>query len=213
MKHAEIYHVPQHPDLRARLTRDVPAIAIAEVNWPGTDLPRLSACCRIGYDNTRLLLAFEVEERQFRANEPEDNGRVWEDSCVEFFIQPGDPGEGYYNFECNAIGTLLLAHGTDRHDREPAPREVLASIPRETRVEVTRQNEEALYRWSLLLAIPFTALFRHRFTPQTGKTVLANFYKCGDKLPFPHFLSWNPVTAATPDFHRPECFGRLSFQP
>ena len=33
----------------------------------------------------------------------------------------------------------------------------------------------------------------------------ANFYKCGDKLPVPHFLSWKPINVPAPDFHLP-CF-------
>ena len=40
----------------------------------------------------------------------------------------------------------------------------------------------------------------------------ANFYKCGDDTTKPHFLSWNPVKAPKPDFHRPEQFGVLNFQ-
>jgi hypothetical protein len=40
----------------------------------------------------------------------------------------------------------------------------------------------------------------------------ANFYKCGDDTSKRHYLSWNPVKTAKPDFHRPEYFGILNFQ-
>jgi hypothetical protein len=40
----------------------------------------------------------------------------------------------------------------------------------------------------------------------------ANFYKCGDELPTPHFLSWNPIEWKEPSFHRPEQFGKLIFE-
>jgi hypothetical protein len=197
---------------RERLALVAPAIDIAHEGWPDGNPAAALARFRVGYEDDRLVVAFEVEERQFRADEREDNGRVWEDSCVECFLQPGGDG-GYYNLECNATGTLLLAHGNDRHGREHAPREVLATIAREARLEVTRRDGEALYRWSLLLVIPRAAFFRHRFAPRPGETARANFYKCGDKLPRPHFLAWNPVVADAPDFHRPECFGRLTFLP
>lgn len=40
----------------------------------------------------------------------------------------------------------------------------------------------------------------------------ANFYKCGDKLQTPHFLSWNPINLEKPNFHCPEFFGTLNFE-
>ena len=36
-----------------------------------------------------------------------------------------------------------------------------------------------------------------------------NFYKCGDETEFPHYGMWSEAVSDTPDFHRPECFGRL----
>jgi len=45
-----------------------------------------------------------------------------------------------------------------------------------------------------------------------GKTMRANFYKCGDKLQTPHFLSWAPIDLPKPKFHCPEFFGELVFE-
>ena len=44
-----------------------------------------------------------------------------------------------------------------------------------------------------------------------GKTFRANFYKCGDMLSVPHYVTWNPVGTPKPDYHRPEYFGELKF--
>ena len=44
------------------------------------------------------------------------------------------------------------------------------------------------------------------------KEIKANFYKCGDELQTPHFLSWNPIQIEQPDFHRPDFFGTLEFE-
>ncbi|MDR0765477.1 MAG: hypothetical protein LBF09_00880 [Odoribacteraceae bacterium] len=211
MKHENVYRYGEGLPFKGQ-ARFTPAIEIDELNWPMQYPSRPFARVKIGYDAARLFLSFDVKEDLFRANVQEDNGRVWEDSCVEFFFQPGGDG-GYYNLECNAIGTLLLAHGHDRHGREQAPPWALAAITRQAPVQVRRQEGKALYCWSLALAIPFTSFFRHRLSPRPGDTARANFYKCGDKLPVPHFLSWNPVRSASPDFHRPVDFGILSFQP
>jgi hypothetical protein len=35
------------------------------------------------------------------------NQQVYEDSCVEFFVAPSNDGI-YFNFEFNAIGTILM---------------------------------------------------------------------------------------------------------
>ena len=41
----------------------------------------------------------------------------------------------------------------------------------------------------------------------------ANFYKCGDLTAHTHFLSWSPIDAPKPDFHRPDFFGTLELAP
>jgi hypothetical protein len=59
--------------------------------------------------------------------------------------------------------------------------------------------------WWLEMEVPF-ALLGAEGTPNTLR---ANLYKCGDLLRTPHYLSWSPIEAAKPDFHRPEQFGTL----
>ena len=44
-----------------------------------------------------------------------------------------------------------------------------------------------------------------------GVCATANFYKCGDDLPEPHFVSWNKIEAPTPNFHLPKYFGEIEF--
>ena len=59
----------------------------------------------------------------------ENNSPVWEDSCVEFFVQI--PGEKYYyNFEFNCIGTALAARRTGREDAEHFSADKMAKIKR-----------------------------------------------------------------------------------
>ena len=42
-----------------------------------------------------------------------------------------------------------------------------------------------------------------------GQKVRGNIYKCGDKLPVPHFISWSPISTPAPDFHCPRFFGEM----
>jgi hypothetical protein len=153
-----------------------------------------------------------VEEPQVRAVNTEFNSPVWEDSCVEFFLA-FDEDDGYYNFEINAIGTVLGAFGKDRHLRLPLPDSFLERI--ETAPSLGRKPIESLDEqttWEMQLVIPMETFHFSTLKTLSGVDALANFYKCGDKLKHPHFLSWKPVLTSTPDFHTPRFFGQLSFQ-
>ncbi len=66
--------------------------------------------------------------------------------------------------------------------------------------------------WWLIIAIPASALFMHKFHSWDGIKAKANVYKCGDNLSKPHFLSWNPIHHPTPNFHLPEFFGTLELE-
>ena len=167
---------------------------------------------RLAHTGDSLLLHFKVREASVRAAAPADNGRVWEDSCVEFFSMPAGDGV-YYNLECNCAGTLLVGAGAAREGRQRAPQEVLdrvqrwASLGREPFAE-----RVGTCSWEVALVIPLDTFFLHQLDSLAGRTVRANFYKCGDKLQTPHFLSWNPIQLPKPDFHCPQFFGTLHFE-
>ena len=65
--------------------------------------------------------------------------------------------------------------------------------------------------WELALSLPYTLFQGTVLSPKPGDTMHGNFYKCGDELPEPHFLSWHPIHTPQPDFHRPDWFGELIF--
>lgn len=186
-------------------------VSIDRVNWESYPYkPKVSF--RIAHTEDAVLLHYKVREASVRAKYGEDNGSVWTDSCVEFFSIPaGD--EIYYNIECNCIGTILVGAGHERNGRQHAPKEVIAQIQRWSslgREPFAERIEET--DWEVALIIPYKVFFLHQIASLDGKTVKANFYKCGDELQTPHFLSWNPIPVEQPDFHRPACFGTLEFE-
>lgn len=68
--------------------------------------------------------------------------------------------------------------------------------------------------WEITYQIPYS--FIRRFFPEfeavPGKTIWANFYKCGDLTRNPHYLAWNPITRKGEClFHTPEEFRLLQF--
>jgi hypothetical protein len=119
----------------------------------------------------------------------------------------------YYNVECNCTGKLLVAAGKGRNERQPAPAEVMQAIDRWASLGTepfdTRQEPT---KWELALRVPVTTFFMHKFNGFDGLAAKGNVYKCGDCLPVPHFISWNPIRTVNPDFHRPDFFGQINFE-
>ena len=184
-------------------------VTIDTVNW--NDYPYKPAVrFRIVHTGTEILIHYQVKEASVRAVAQGDDGRVWEDSCTEFFVSP-EGNDFYYNFECNCIGRLLL-HGGVAGDRPAASPEVMSSIKRWSSLG-SEPFEERVGEcsWESALIIPASALFRHQIEKLDGLEMRANFYKCGDLLQTPHFLSWNAIQLPEPKFHCPEFFGILNF--
>lgn len=182
---------------------------VENINWP-KEFPYCPEMqFGIAHTGEEFLIHYCVEEQSVRAVAQKDNDNVWEDSCAEFFISPAADGL-YYNIECNCAGTLLLGVGEGRNNRQLAVPEITRQIDRWAslgRTPFDTRNQPT--RWELALRIPYTVFFRHNITSLDGLTLKGNFYKCGDKLPVPHFISWNPIGTPTPDFHCPQFFGKL----
>ena len=185
--------------------------AIACVNW--AEFPyQPEVKFRAVHTGDAILLHYQVTEASVRAVAAADDGRVWEDACVEFFLSP-EGNDFYYNFECNCATKLLLHGGPAGGERPTASEEVLKSVKRWSSLG-TEPFEERVGEctWEVALVIPASAIFRHEIETFNGKTMRANFYKCGDKLQTPHFLSWAPIELPKPKFHCPEFFGEIVFE-
>jgi hypothetical protein len=191
----------------ADLFSQVKPIKLTYEPWPSAfDRPEVTF--NIGYGDDAIFLAFCVKEKHFKATYQQTNDPVYKDSCVEFFIGFDDDGT-YYNFEFNAIGTALVGYGLPGN-RELLPALLISDIKR------AASNKTVLggslpFEWELRLTIPFSLFYKHSISTLKGKTCLANFYKCGDELPEPHFLCWNNIIADKPDFHLPQYFNKLLF--
>ena len=185
--------------------------AIACVNW--AEYPyQPDVKFRAAHTGDAILLHYQVTEASVRAVALADDGKVWEDACVEFFLSP-EGNDFYYNFECNCAAKLLLHGGPAGGERPTASEEVLKSVKRWASLG-TEPFEERVGEctWEVALVIPVSAIFRHEIADLNGKTMRANFYKCGDLLQTPHFLSWAPIELPKPKFHCPEFFGELTFE-
>jgi hypothetical protein len=179
------------------------------INWKKFSYkPEVKLFC--AYTEKEILLKYIVAEKNILALHTDINAPVFEDSCVEFFISPGNGF--YYNFEFNCIGNKNVGYGRQREGRTMLSDSNISTI----RTFSSLGNEGFNLRklsvpWQLTIAIPFNIFSENEFRNPQGKTFNVNFYKCGDNLPDPHYLSWNPIGLSSPDFHRPEFFGEMIF--
>jgi len=201
---------PRLEDISARLDEQKEKLLIDAINWKEYNY-KPEVILSIAYSDHELFLKYLIKENYFKAEKTDSNQMVCEDSCVEFFVSPQDDGI-YYNMEFNAIGTCLFGAGTDRASNERVKPEIISKIRRLTtagRKPITGRSGE--FVWAITIAIPFDVFFLHQIKNLNGKTFRVNFYKCGDKLEVPHYVTWNPVGTEKPDFHQSEHFGLLKF--
>jgi hypothetical protein len=204
-----IQKVPACPGALPDSGKDHGLHELGHQNWVSVE--GIRASFDIWHDGSSILLKYYVLEKQVRAVNTENNSAVWEDSCVEFFLMPAGESN-YYNFEFNAIGTVLAAFGSNRHHRTPLPAKSLKAV--ETYPSLGRKPIVDLpgpVAWTLEARIPAGLLARSQSVNLSGLKARGNFYKCGDRLKEPHFLSWKPVLTGRPDFHSPQFFGDLEF--
>ena len=166
----------------------------------------------IGYNEKNFYLIYWVRENYVKATHKKINEPVYEDSCVEFFISFDNVH--YYNFEFNCIGNVLGQYGTGRNNRAFIEEDVLKEIVTEPSLGKNLIDiVDRKTNWSIAITIP-KKIFNFSETEWENVNVIkCNFYKCGDKLAHPHYLSWSPVKTGSPDFHRMEYFGELKLAP
>lgn len=116
----------------------------------------------------------------------------------------------YYNIEFNLLGTCMAGYGAGRENRKSLSKAIIEEIKTYSQIK-NKHIDQAEYHWQLTLIIPISFFFQHTLNALKGITAKANFFKCGDELPEPHFLAWNPIKYDKPEFHLPAFFGEVHF--
>ncbi|PSR52311.1 hypothetical protein AHMF7605_01630 [Adhaeribacter arboris] len=211
-------HVPFLP-LEAKITNinavsqtldRLPRQVMAVQPWPAfTYQPEVKFT--VAHNFTGVFLKYYVTEEFVRISHFNPNDLVYQDSCVEFFISFGKD-LNYYNLEFNALGVCRAGYGPDRENRillEPTQLNCIQTNTTLSRLDTTNKQN---FHWQLTVVIPVSIFRHHRIASLNGMKAKGNFYKCGDDLPQPHFLSWNYIQAPHPNFHLPAYFGDIFFE-
>lgn len=192
----------------------------AECFHPQSSEHRPTTNVRLLYDAAHLYGIFQVRDRYVLCKRRQYQEPVYRDACVEFFVQPR-PEKGYFNFEMNCCGTLLLRYVEDPARTQdgglakstPVPPELASGLIIHGSLDgpITEEIAEETW-WYVSFAIPLSLLetFVGALGDPAGQTWRGNFYKCADDSSHPHWASWAPIGEKL-NFHQPEAFGTLRF--
>lgn len=174
----------------------------------GTDAAKtdVRAWCKLCYNEDGIYLHFRAREREIRSEERGALAAPCNDSCMEFFFCPMEDDRHYFNIEMNPDCAIYFGYGTSIAD-------LIRLCPEEENINeiFDTHAERTADGWTLTYRVP-TALVRRffaDFTPESGKRLRANCYKCADKTSHPHWLSWNPVCNPIGKFHCRDDFGEM----
>ncbi len=182
----------------------IPSVDIDNLLWtPPVDITAKAQIC---YDDEALYVRLTAKEADIRAEGTGPLDAPCEDSCLEFFFSPCEGDNRYFNIEFNPNCCMYLGIGTSMDD-------LVRLIP-EGPNPLSPKADRTADGWEITYQVPFS--FIKRFFPEfeaaSGKTMRANFFKCGDLTVKEHYFSWNKVTSEIPAFHRTCDFGMLEFK-
>lgn len=142
----------------------------------------------------RTITVFEDAERNGRRDE------LWDRDVAEVFLQPPElSGKHYKEFEVSPNGFWIDL------DITPEGKRFL-----ESGLYCRAKVADSIKTWKAQLAIPVSSLTRDF---DSGKPWRVNFYRVEGPTEPRFYSAWQPTGTAVPNFHVPEAFGRLVFEP
>ena len=142
----------------------------------------------------RVITVFDDSDSKGRRD------RLWDRDVAEVFLQP-DPSHlrCYKEFEVSPNGfwiDLEIANGALQHIKSGLQR----------RISIDRTAK----KWTAELAVPMKSLAQH-FDPTSVWRV--NFFRVEGPAEPRFYSAWQPTNTPQPNFHVPERFGFLQFEP
>ena len=153
-------------------------------------------------DDTSVYVAVECHEPRLmglKAKTPWRDGAVWQDDCIEVFLDPSGKGRYYHQVMVNSRGTIFDMHAADFGLVKS--RLWNGAFLAGSEVDTERSV------WRVELCIPFGALVLGDAAGATWLWNVARERHAGGSL---ELSSWSPLRR---NFHQPLRFGSLSGMP
>lgn len=181
-------------------------IKLSNTKWGYNDYTN-DVFAQISRDDEGFFVKFTVYEKNPLREKTENFQFVHEDSCVELFANFNpEKSDWYINFEVNANGVINFAFHKDRHTKKELTPEDAKSLG------ITAEVYDDFWTASYKIKYDFIKKYYPEFMAEDCSYIKGNIYKCGDKTPVEHYLSYFEVGCEKPDFHRPEYFGKFKVE-
>ena len=222
MADASINRQPRRPPMIGEPWVEAPPFPICHRPWEtavhenATVIAPLAGTARLQWHADALYCQFHVADRYQIGLTTTMHGPVWEDSCVELFVNPTpEDGDEYLNLEINCLGTIRAGYGPSRAERSLLDSDLVSQIHVITsiRERPKRPDPDRDRTWWLVARVPRAVLEEATGSPITvtgTSTWLGNLHCCRER-DAPSFVTWAPIDTPAPDFHQPTCFRTLSF--
>ena len=162
------------------------------------------------WDDEALYVAFRAYDPHISAVHTERDDPVSRDDCVEVFIAPDTADVSiYYNFEFNALGTILDRSPRDGRSSGWNAEGLRVAI----QIDGTLNDEtDTDSLWTTEIAIPFDTFegFAPRLPPEDGDLWRLNLYRTGGAVNL-QYITWSDTGTEKPQFHAPQGFGVVRF--
>ncbi len=193
--------------------------------------PRFKTRMKMLWDDEYLYFAAELEEPHVWGTLTEKNDIIYRDNDFEIFIDPDGDRQNYYEFEINALGTIMeLTMNKPYHEKGKYTLGTnLTGLKSAVHVDGTLNDPGDIDRgWSVEVAIPWKDLERFArimpTPPEAGDAWRINFSRVqwkheivdGKYVKVPKEKSvednwvWSPIGRV--DMHRPEKWGIVTFE-
>lgn len=197
--------------------KKAPALEISHFR-PESSSHRPLTRAKLLYSIDGLYGLFRVQDRYVRCIHRRYQDPVYNDSCVEFFVQP-IRDKGYFNFEFNCGGAMRASYIEDptrcgtgfrsfKRLTKQEGRQVLIYHSLPPRIDPEWDEETT---WYLEFYVPLRLMEKYTgpVDISPGSIWRCNLFKCGDQTSHPHWAAWSAVDDL--NFHLPHCFGAIEF--
>lgn len=190
--------------IKQKSAEEINKIIFTDENYisSGEYRPKVIFC--VSYSNVGFHVHFDVFEKNPRAVHKHNFAPVYEDSCVEWFIN-FDPlhTKKYFNIEINANGCVDISFRKDRYTKADLTESEAKTLDIRTQVFENHWTVDYVVRFELIQKY-FT---EYKF--EKGQEFFSNVYKCANDTAVRHHACWKMVDPITEDFHCPELFGTM----
>ena len=172
---------------------------------------------RMLYSNISLFISFYCEDDYIWGTYEERNSPIYNEECVEVFLNPSSSDHQYYELDVSPKNTIfdacILSNRTNQRTEEGFTGLIDFNPEITTKVHIEGElGKPGKGRfWSVEYAIPFTELYGvPNLIPLPGDQWRINLYRIDSPRNGPfRYYAWSPTGKV--DFHLPWKFGTLHF--